>query len=130
MKELNTLRSVVILTLTTVLSACGSGGKDYRVVDTIESQDQPIVLEFAPSSLDFGPASIRVTRGSGDDAATVYEGQISNDGGAITLDNLQPIASKPGFLWLCLNGVEQNDMYVRIDFEKSIVVEQELPCAD
>ena len=130
MRKPNSFRTGVILGLAAILAACGSGDKDYRVVDTIESQEQPIVLEFAPSSLAFGPADIRVTRGSGPETAVVYEGKISNDGGDITLDNLRPIADKPGFLWLCLNGVEQNDMFVRIDYASSAIVELERPCVE
>ena len=65
-----------------------------------------------------------------DTSTVLYEGKISNDGSEITLDNVRPSASKPGFLWLCLNGVEQADVAVRIELSTGIVAENERHCTD
>ena len=123
-------QQIFLAGLCAALSACGSGEKDFRVIESIESQDQSIILEYAPNELAFGPADIRVSTELNGDTLVRYEGQISNDGGDITLDNLRPNTSKPGYLWLCLNGVEQSDVIVRIDFSASMVVEEERHCSD
>ena len=119
-----------LASLCAAFSACGSGEKDFRLIESIESQNQSIILEYAPSQLAFGPADIRVSTEENGDTLVRYEGQISNDGGDITLDNLRPNTSKPGHLWLCLNGVEQSDVVVRIDFADRMVVEKERHCSD
>ncbi len=119
-----------LLTATATLSACGSGETEFELIETIESQDGTIILEYAPSQLAFGPAEIRIRSGENDTSTVLYEGKISNDGSDITLDNVRPNASKPGFLWLCLNGVEQEDVAVRIEFSTGIVFENERHCTD
>ena len=121
---------IFLASLCGAFSACGSGEKDFRLIESIESQNQSIILEFAPSQLAFGPADIRVSTEGNGETFVRYEGQISNDGGDITLDNLRPNTSKPGHLWLCLNGVEQSDVVVRIDFAARMVVEEERHCSD
>ena len=130
MKKHTDLPPGLILAFAVMVSACGSGDRDYQVLETIDSPGGPIILEFARSELAFGTADIRV-RAAGEISDTVlYEGRISNDGGAITLDNFRPISSKPGYLWLCLNGVEQEDVAVRIEFETGLVIEDERHCSD
>ena len=118
-----------VASLCAAFSACGSGEKDFRVIESIESQSQSIIFEYAPSRLAFGPADVRVSIEENGDTFVRYEGQISNDGGDITLDNLRPNTSKTGHLWLCLNGVEQSDVVVRIDFAARLVVEEERHCS-
>jgi len=123
-------RGITVFVIVSSLVACNSGGQDYRTIDTIISESTPIILEYAPSALALGPASFRV-RKEGDDSGTVlYETTISNDGSDILLDNVKPNAQKAGFLWLCLNGVEQADVSVRIDFSTGLVVEEVRPCRD
>lgn len=119
-----------LLTATATLSACGSGETEFELIETIESQDGTIILEYAPSQLAFGPAEIRIRAGENDTSTVLYEGKISNDGSDITLDNVRPNSSKSGFLWLCLNGVEQEDVAVRIEFSTGIVFENERHCTD
>jgi hypothetical protein len=130
MKHYFPAQKLFLASLCVVFSACGSGEKDFRVIESIESQDQSIIFEYAPSQLAFGPADIRVSTEVNGDIFIRYEGQISNDGSDITLDNLRPNTSKPGQLWLCLNGVEQSDVVVRIDFGARMVVEEERHCSD
>ncbi len=124
------VKQAILACMSIALSACGSGDKDFRVIASIDSHGQTITFEFAPSQLAFGPADIRVSTGESDATVVRYESQISNDGGEITLDNLRPNSSKPGHLWLCLNGVEQADVVVRIDFGANLVIEAQRPCAD
>ena len=121
---------IFLASLCAVFSACGSGEKDFRLIESIELQNQSIIFEYAPSQLAFGPADIRVSSEENGEILVRYEGQISNDGSDITLDNLRPNTSKTGHLWLCLNGVEQSDVVVRIDFATRMVVEEERHCLD
>ena len=123
-------QQIFLASLCAVFSACGSGEKDFRVIESIELQDQSIIFEYAPSQLAFGPADIRVSTKMNGETLVRYEGQISNDGGDITLENLLPNTSKPGNLWLCLNGAEQSDVVVRIDFGARMVIEEERHCSD
>jgi len=116
--------------LVSSLVACSSGGQDYRTIDTVISEDTLIILEYAPSALAFGPASFRVRKENGESGMVLYETTISNDGGEILLDNVMPNAQKAGFLWLCLNGVEQADVSVRIDFSTGLVIEESRRCSD
>ena len=118
-----------LLTVTATLSACGSGETEFALIESIESQDGTIILEYAPSQLAFGPAEIRIRAEENDTSTVLYEGNISNDGSDITLDNVRPNASKPGFLWLCLNGVEQEDVVVRIELSTGIVAVNERACS-
>lgn len=118
------------LAIVVPLVACGSDGNKYEIIDSIDAEDMQIILEFAPSELPFGSAQFRVrTEGARTDTI-LYEAKISNEGTAILLDNVQPNARKPGFLWLCLNGVEQNDVSVRIELSTGLVMAEERHCSD
>lgn len=116
--------------IATTLLSCGSGETEFQLIESIESQDGALVFEYAPSKLSFGSAEFRVRAVAGDVSSILYENKISDDGHAVTLKNVRPNTSKPGFLWLCLNGVEQNDVTVRIELATGIVSENERRCTD
>jgi len=113
-----------------MMAACGSGDPDFQIIDTLATQDGPIVLEYAPSGLALGPATIRLRLDVEKSDTLLYEGKISNDGGAITAENIQVDTSKQGYLRLCLNGVEQADIAVRIELATGLVIEEERHCSD
>lgn len=118
-----------LLIVAATLAACGSGDPKFRLIETITSNKNPIILEYAPSALAFGSATIRIRLDVGESGTVLYEGKISNDGGDITMDNIQPNLGK-GYLWLCLNGVEQEDVSVRIELATGLVIEEERHCSD
>lgn len=118
-----------LIIVAAALAACGSGDHDFRVIETITSNKNPIILEYAPSALAFGSADIRIRLDVGESGTVLYEGKISNDGGDITIDNIQPNLGK-GYLWLCLNGVEQEDVSVRIELATGLVIEEMRHCSD
>ena len=118
-----------LIIVAATLAACGSGDQEFRLIETITSNKNPIILEFAPSALSFGSADIRIRLDVGESGTVLYEGKISNDGSDITIDNIQPNLGK-GYLWLCLNGVEQEDVSVRIELATGLVIEEERHCSD
>ena len=125
-------RRARILSLAMVVSlvACGPGGNEYEIIDSIDAEDMQVILEYAPSKLSFGSAHFRVRTEGGRSDTILYETKISNDGSNILLDNVKPNARKPGYLWLCLNGVEQSDVSVRIELSTGLVIEEQRHCSD
>jgi hypothetical protein len=123
-RQLNPLLALTLL----VLSACGSDEPDWRALEPLAFGDDTLSFEWAPSPLAFGPASLRVrlrTRGS---ESIIYEGRIANDGVDIGYENLLPVVDRPPELFLCLNGAEQDDLYVRIHVKTATVVEAAREC--
>ena len=120
---------ICLIVAAATLVACGSGDTEFRLIETITSNKKPIILEFAPSHAKFGSADIRIRLDVGESGTVLYEGKISNDGGDITVDNIQANLGK-GYLWLCLNGVEQEDVSVRIELATGLVIEEERHCSD
>ena len=108
-----------------LIVACGSGGPDYRPVDTLAMDEGSLEVEWAPGD---AAAYVRLRKVDGGADVVLYEGRISNDGGTITLDNIRPDVSQPPTLHLCLNGSEQEDLYVRVDMSSLMVVEIEREC--
>lgn len=120
---------ICLIVAAATLVACGSGDPEFRLIETITSNKNPIILEFAPSHTEFGSADIRIRLDVGESGTVLYEGKISNDGGDITVDNIQANLGK-GYLWLCLNGVEQEDVSVRVELATGLVIEEERHCSD
>lgn len=112
------------------LAGCGGVNTDFQTVHTIPIKDASIVIEAAQSSLAYGPATIRIRHVDNLNDEVVYESKIANDGGQIAFDNIRPDARSDRDLRLCLNGVEQDDVYVRIDVGVKAVVEIQRPCTE
>jgi hypothetical protein len=121
---------ILSLAIVVPLAACGSGGKEYEIIDAIDAEDMQIILEYAPSQLSFGSAHFRVRTEGGKSDTILYETTISNDGSKIMLENVRPNARTPGYLWLCLNGVEQSDVSVRIELSTGLIIEDQRHCSD
>lgn len=112
------------------MAACGSSDPEFQTIETLASQDGLVVLEYAPSDLASGPAAIRIRLDVDKSGTMLYEGEISNDGSAVTAENIQVDTGKQGYLWLCLNGAEQEDVAVRIELATGLVIEEERHCSD
>ncbi|MDH4107601.1 MAG: hypothetical protein OEW35_04745 [Gammaproteobacteria bacterium] len=121
-------RHACLLTITgLVLTACGPGGPDYRLVETLEAGRQTLFVEAARGESDDAPGLVRIRR-KGVDNGLIYEGRVANGGEAIGADNIRPDASRAGYLWLCLNGSGQGDVAVSINLGNGLVVEDPRPC--
>jgi len=122
-------RAGVFLALSAVLLGCSSSEEGFSVIETIDAREGLIAFEYAPSDLEFGPASFQVRLQGAKSESVLYRGTISNAGSAITLENVRIDASTQGFLWLCLNGVEQDDLAVRIEIQTGLVLEEKRNCS-
>lgn len=121
---------VRLLTTSTVLmAACGTGEPDYRTIETLELGRATLVVEAAPGETRDAAALVRVRR-EGARTGVLYEGTLDNGGEPVGPGNFRPDASRPGHLWLCLNGSGQADTLVGIDLDSGLVIEDPKPCRD
>ena len=116
------LRRTGVLTLTLFAAVACGRNTDFKVVHTVETSKWTIPIEAANSAQAYGPSAIRVRRVSSDSDVVLYEGEVANDGAEITLDNIRPDLRSDTDLRLCLNGVEQTAVLVRINPDMQSVV--------
>lgn len=123
-------RVACLAIIAVMMAACGSSDAEFQTIETLASQDGLVILEYAPSDLASGPAAIRLRLDVDESGTMLYEGEILNDGSAVTAENIQVDTSKQGYLWLCLNSAEQEDVVVRIELATGLVIEEERHCSD
>lgn len=122
-------RPMAIAVAGVCLAACGPGEREWSIIDTVEDGDTAVVVEFAPSETTPGVVDVRVRAGEGPDSV-LYEGSVAEVDRNISVRNIRPDARRPGHLWMCLNGPEQQDLVVRIDLATGLVVEEQRFCAE
>jgi len=112
-----------------LLAACGSDGPDYETIETLTLGRQTLLVEVAEGERDDAPGLVRVRRRDVE-GGVIYEGTVANGGEPVGIDNIRPDASRPDYLWLCLNGAGQGDLAVSINLGNGLVVEDPRPCRD
>ena len=112
-----------------LLAACGSDGPDYEIVETLTLGGQTLLIEAAEGEGEDAPGMVRVRRKDAEDGV-LYEGAVANGGEPVGIDNISPDASRPDYLWLCLNGAGQRNVAVSINLGNGLVVEDPRPCRD
>lgn len=127
---MNPVRSGALAPLTWLIilvAGCGSGEPRYRELETLELPDGRLIIEAARAAEEGGPALLRL-RYAGEEGAVLYRSTIANAGAEITVDNVRPDPGKPGYLWLCVNGAEQDDIAVSVNLTTGLIVENPRPC--
>lgn len=112
-----------------LLVACGSDGPDFETVETLALGRHTLLIEAAEGEGDNAPGLVRVRRQDVENGV-LYEGAVANGGEPVGIENIRPDASRPDYLWLCLNGAGQRDIAVSINLGNGLVVEDPRPCRD
>jgi len=122
---------LLAVALLPLVGGCEPDDAGTRRLEPMAFGDGTLVAEWQGDDTGTGAASVTVRIDDANGDRVVYSGRIDNGGEPISYDNLRPDTSlAPDTVFLCVNGIAQADVRVRIHAKSGTVVRFEQACAD
>ncbi|MEM9208101.1 MAG: hypothetical protein AAGA61_02550 [Pseudomonadota bacterium] len=121
-------RCLLFIMLCPLLGACGDVQPGFEVLAELSLGDDAVRVD-ALAGVDADKGSpIRVVLQRGDTERVLYEASIANADRRLSPDNVRPGIGPSSEVTLCLNGINQADVTVRIYPDTNTVIESDRAC--